>query len=41
MGPPMPVREVGDIVSEAKMVFYVNQTPTFCMARFDAYLHAL
>ena len=29
------------MVSEAKVTFYVNKTRTFCLARFDAYLHAV
>ena len=41
VGPPRPVREVGNIFSEAKWSFYAGKTPTFYMARFDAYLHAL
>ena len=38
--PPTPVREAGNIISEIKIVFYVNKTPTFCLAIMDAYLHA-
>ena len=40
LGLPGLVREAGEIFSEAKAVFYVVKTPTFCMARVDAYLHA-
>ena len=37
--PPRPVLEVGNIFSEAKLLFYAGETPTFHMLRFDAYLH--
>ena len=38
--PPTPVREAGNITSEIKMVFYVVEPPTFCLAISDAYFHA-